>query len=135
MAGSMPAGGRSLIAPVILWRQNGMCPAYSSSRSSMGASGGGGQPARLTNRLHLTRRGRLWRAGVLSGKRFQREPRSVTKHYIQVITPPGCVRHAGTVPRRLKEEAMEIIETEELVPSCHRPEVVETSELQPTCHS
>ena len=30
---------------------------------------------------------------------------------------------------------MQIIETQELVPNCHRPEVVETSELQPTCHS
>ena len=30
---------------------------------------------------------------------------------------------------------MQIIETQELVPSCHPPEVVETSELQPTCHS
>ena len=63
------------------------------------------------------------------------EPRSVTKHYMQVMTRPGCIRHAGTVPRRLEEEAMQIIETQELVPSCHRPEVVETSELQPTCHS
>jgi len=34
-----------------------------------------------------------------------------------------------------QEEAMQIIETTELVPSCHRPEIVETSELQPTCHS
>ena len=30
---------------------------------------------------------------------------------------------------------MQIIETQELGPSCHRPELVETSELQPTCHS
>jgi hypothetical protein len=30
---------------------------------------------------------------------------------------------------------MQIVEMQELVPSCHRPEVVETSELQPTCHS
>jgi len=30
---------------------------------------------------------------------------------------------------------MQIVETQELVPSCHRPEVIETSELQPTCHS
>ena len=30
---------------------------------------------------------------------------------------------------------MRIVETQELVPSCHRPEIVETSELQPTCHS
>lgn len=29
---------------------------------------------------------------------------------------------------------MQIIETQELVPSCHRPEIVETSELVPTCH-
>jgi hypothetical protein len=37
--------------------------------------------------------------------------------------------------RPREEEAMQIIETQELVPSCHRPELVETSELQPTCHS
>ena len=30
---------------------------------------------------------------------------------------------------------MQIVETQELVPSCHRPEIVETSELQPSCHS
>ena len=30
---------------------------------------------------------------------------------------------------------MQIVETQELVPSCHRPEIVETSELEPTCHS
>jgi hypothetical protein len=30
---------------------------------------------------------------------------------------------------------MQIVETAELVPSCHRPEIVETSELEPTCHS
>jgi len=30
---------------------------------------------------------------------------------------------------------MQLIDTQELVPGCHRPEVVETSELQPTCHS
>jgi len=24
---------------------------------------------------------------------------------------------------------------QELVPSCHRPEIVETAELVPTCHS
>jgi len=30
---------------------------------------------------------------------------------------------------------MQIVETQELVPSCYRPEIVETSELQPTCHS
>ncbi len=30
---------------------------------------------------------------------------------------------------------MQIVETHELVPSCHRPEIVETSELVPTCHS
>jgi len=29
---------------------------------------------------------------------------------------------------------MQIVETQELVPSCHRPELVEASELQPTCH-
>lgn len=30
---------------------------------------------------------------------------------------------------------MQIIETQELVPSCHRPEIVETSELVPSCHA
>jgi len=35
----------------------------------------------------------------------------------------------------LEEETMQIIETQELVPSCHRPEIVETSELVPTCHA
>lgn len=30
---------------------------------------------------------------------------------------------------------MHIVETQELVPSCHRPEIVETAELVPTCHS
>jgi hypothetical protein len=30
---------------------------------------------------------------------------------------------------------MRIIETQELVPSCHRPEIVETSELVPSCHA
>ena len=30
---------------------------------------------------------------------------------------------------------MQIVETAELVPSCHRAEIVETSELEPTCHS
>jgi len=34
-----------------------------------------------------------------------------------------------------KEAEMQIVETQELVPSCHRPEIIETSELQPTCHS
>ena len=29
---------------------------------------------------------------------------------------------------------MQIVEMQELVPSCHRPEIVETSELVPTCH-
>jgi hypothetical protein len=29
---------------------------------------------------------------------------------------------------------MKIVETHELVPSCHRPEIVETAELVPTCH-
>jgi hypothetical protein len=35
----------------------------------------------------------------------------------------------------LEEAVMQIVETQELVPSCHRPEIVETAELQPTCHS
>jgi hypothetical protein len=30
---------------------------------------------------------------------------------------------------------MQIIETQELAPSCHSAEIVETAELQPTCHS
>lgn len=30
---------------------------------------------------------------------------------------------------------MQIVETHELVPSCHRPEIVETAELVPTCHA
>ena len=30
---------------------------------------------------------------------------------------------------------MQIVEKQELVPSCHRPEIVETAELVPTCHS
>jgi len=34
-----------------------------------------------------------------------------------------------------KEESMQIVEMQELVPSCHRPEIVETAELVPTCHS
>jgi len=33
-----------------------------------------------------------------------------------------------------QEDRMQIVETQELVPSCHRPEIVETSELVPTCH-
>lgn len=30
---------------------------------------------------------------------------------------------------------MQIVETQDLVPSCHRPEIVETDELEPTCHT
>lgn len=30
---------------------------------------------------------------------------------------------------------MQIVEMQELVPSCHRPELIETAELLPTCHS
>lgn len=30
---------------------------------------------------------------------------------------------------------MQIVETQDLVPSCHRPEIVETEALEPTCHS
>ena len=33
------------------------------------------------------------------------------------------------------EDRMQIVETHELVPSCHRPEIVETTELVPTCHT
>jgi hypothetical protein len=34
-----------------------------------------------------------------------------------------------------QEDPMQIVETHELVPSCHRPEIVETAELVPTCHT
>jgi hypothetical protein len=30
---------------------------------------------------------------------------------------------------------MEIVEMQELVPTCHRPDIVETSDLVPTCHT
>jgi len=30
---------------------------------------------------------------------------------------------------------MQIVEMQEILPTCHRPEIVETSELQPACHS
>jgi hypothetical protein len=30
---------------------------------------------------------------------------------------------------------MQIVETQDLVPSCHRPEILETVELQPACHA
>jgi hypothetical protein len=30
---------------------------------------------------------------------------------------------------------MQIVEMQELVPTCHRPEIVETSDLVPTCHT
>jgi hypothetical protein len=30
---------------------------------------------------------------------------------------------------------MQIVEMQELVPTCHCPEIVETSDLVPTCHS
>ncbi len=30
---------------------------------------------------------------------------------------------------------MQIVEMQELVPTCHRPELVETGELVPTCHA
>jgi hypothetical protein len=30
---------------------------------------------------------------------------------------------------------MEIVEMQEVVPTCHRPEIVETSDLVPTCHT
>jgi len=43
--------------------------------------------------------------------------------------------HRLAVLQPIKEEAMQIVETQELVPSCHRPEIVETAELVPTCHS
>ncbi len=30
---------------------------------------------------------------------------------------------------------MQIVETQDLAPTCHRPEILETIEVQPTCHS
>jgi hypothetical protein len=30
---------------------------------------------------------------------------------------------------------MQIVEMQELVPTCHRPEIVETSDPVPTCHT
>jgi hypothetical protein len=30
---------------------------------------------------------------------------------------------------------MQIVEMQELVPTCHRPEIVETSDLVPACHT
>jgi len=48
---------------------------------------------------------------------------------------PGVYPTFRERPNLLSGGTMQIIETQELVPSCHRPELVETSELQPTCHS
>jgi hypothetical protein len=41
----------------------------------------------------------------------------------------------GNIKPPSQEDRMQIVETQELVPSCHRPEIVETSELVPTCHA
>lgn len=30
---------------------------------------------------------------------------------------------------------MQVVEMQELVPTCHRPEIVETGDLVPTCHT
>ena len=43
--------------------------------------------------------------------------------------PPG--RRVAVRPSGVREVIMEIIETQELEPTCH---VVESSELEPTCH-
>ncbi len=48
--------------------------------------------------------------------------------------PLGFSNQSTPWPLR-KEESMQIVELQELVPSCHRPEIVETAELVPTCHS
>jgi len=45
------------------------------------------------------------------------------------------VQTTAVVITSSKGEAMQIVEMQELVPSCHRPEIVETSELVPTCHA
>jgi len=45
------------------------------------------------------------------------------------------VQSTAVVLTPSKGEAMQIVEMQELVPSCHRPEIVETSELVPTCHA
>jgi len=45
------------------------------------------------------------------------------------------IRTAVVLFLRALGGVMQIVETQELVPSCHRPELVEASELQPTCHS
>jgi hypothetical protein len=47
-----------------------------------------------------------------------------------MVSRSGILAHPHS-----KEEPMQIVETHELVPSCHRPEIVETSELVPTCHT
>jgi len=45
------------------------------------------------------------------------------------------VQTTAVVLNSSKGETMQIVEMQELVPSCHRPEIVETSELVPTCHA
>src|SRR5207247_3044409 len=54
------------------------------------------------------------RAGVHPGSRSQREHLSGAKHYSRVIAYPRASLHAGTVQRAPEEEAMQIIETQEL---------------------
>jgi hypothetical protein len=49
----------------------------------------------------------------------------------QPVWFPDQVHHTSI----FEEATMQIIETQELVPSCHRPEIVETTELVPTCHA
>jgi hypothetical protein len=49
--------------------------------------------------------------------------------------PYGVLNRVVSTFSLLQEDRMQIVETQELVPSCHRPEIVETSELVPTCHT
>jgi len=51
------------------------------------------------------------------------------------VTATRMVQPTAVVLTPSKGEAMQIVEMQELVPSCHRPEIVETSELVPTCHA
>jgi len=59
----------------------------------------------------------------------------------ETLRVDGCSGNPYGFPTKVyhtsifEEATMQIIETQELVPSCHRPEVVETSELVPTCHA
>ena len=51
------------------------------------------------------------------------------------VTATRRIHQTAVFACPFKEEVMQIVEMQELVPSCHRPEIVETSELVPTCHS